>query len=234
MSPRAFVVSARRRWYVVGVGAVLTLTALVLAHGTPGVYWSRMTLAILAPASVERSHNALASPNPVSMAALVVMDVNRAPLTLRAGSSDARLYGLGVREGTWVRLRSTGTQWVQTANQPFVDIEAVGPTPEAVQRRLDTAARAVRRSAVVVEDDLRVRPANRAILLQSPRLAPAVTWVPPSRSRALLGIVALGLALTGAAVHLVDRVLAPRLSRLPRPSTSRPRRPRAPRPRSAS
>lgn len=206
MSTREFLAVAARRWYVVAVGLLLTLGVLVAVAQAAGVYWAKTTLVVLTPVTLGEGPNVLTDQSPVSIAALVVMDVNKQPLTVNAGTAEATLYGLGGRRETSVHLRRSGSQWKPSADQPYIDIEAVDDSPEAVRRRLDAAVRDVRATSDRLQSSLGVQPRFRTFLQGSP-LKPVVAWVPPSRPRALAGTLLGGLALTGIAVVLTDRVL---------------------------
>lgn len=192
-----------RRWYVVVFGMVLTLLTLVQIHNDQGVYWARVRCVVLVPHS-NPNPNPLTERSPTAIAALAVMDVNHAPLELRASSPDVQLYGLGVDSGTWVMLENSGNQWAPSAANPYIAVQATGATSEEVVGRIQTAVRSLREALARRQTDANASSAEHATLDVTPGI-PSVVQVMPSSTRALGATALSGAALTLAAVLVVDR-----------------------------
>lgn len=211
-----------RRWYVVAIGLAFTAGAVVVEQHQPPIYWSRVTVVVLQPSGY--SPNVLTTQGPIAVAGVAVMDVTGRPLDLRASSSDATLYGLGVTSGTWIRLRNEGGQWAPSANSPYIDIDAVDSTPAEVTARIDTAVAQVRRAIEARERALRLSPRNWSGVQETPGAA-LVQPVPDSRARALLTTLVAGAGWTAAAVGAIEAAGRRRRRRVPPSRFAHPGRP---------
>lgn len=210
MAPRDLLTLVARRWYVTAAGVLMTAGVVLTQQHQPPTYWGRVTVVVLPPTAV--SPNVLTQQGPVAVAALAVMDVTGKPLDLRASSSDATLYGLGVTSGTWIRLRNTGSQWRPSASNPYVDVDAVARTPAEVDTRISAAVDALRRAVETRQEDLRTAPRYRATTDEVPG-APVVQQIPPSTTRALGTTVLSGAGWTAAALILAESMARSRRRR---------------------
>jgi len=197
-----FLRTALRRWYVVVVGAAVTLAALLLLTDRPSLYTSRVTLTVISPAPPGGS-SSLQQPVPAVIASTAVMRVNGHPHELRASQADTLLVGRTQQVGDDVRLQHFGNQWTATALYPTIIVEAVDVTAEAVQERIEDRVADVQEAMTGLEDDLDVPRSQRVSLSQSPPVAPA-SFIPTSRPRAAAGTGMVGVGLTCWAVFGVD------------------------------
>jgi hypothetical protein len=225
MTAREFLALARRRWYVVALGLMLTCVPLYAVQHAAPVYWAKTSLLVLAPAKLA-GVNVLQDNAPAAVAGLAVMDVNREPLSLRAASPDATLYGLGDYSDVLIQVRNLGGQWTPNA-QPYIDIEATGPDPLTVERRVRGAVQQVRNAVARRQEQMRVGPQYRAPLEQTPPMI-SVVAIPPDRRRGLGSTLLAGVAITALGLVLVERLLRGRAVRpvpgsqsLPSPTTSK-------------
>src|SRR6186713_778862 len=94
-----------RRWYLMLVGAVLTVAALYVATHRPGVYWTQFNVVVLAPV-YEYYPNNLADPHYAlgPTAGVLVTDWNGEHRPLLTASSDTTLFGEGKRQGIEIRM----------------------------------------------------------------------------------------------------------------------------------
>ena len=120
-----------RRWYLVLLGAAISIGALYLVTHKPGVYWSQISVLLLAPVhkfypnNLENPHDALAP-----VAGLLVADwngVDRPPLM---ATGDTALFGEGQRQGIEVRVPNEGSQWQPAYLTPNIDVQVVDSNPE--------------------------------------------------------------------------------------------------------
>ncbi|MHC5797835.1 hypothetical protein ACVXZ4_16940 [Lacisediminihabitans sp. FW035] len=213
MTLNGFLRSLGRRWYVLAVFAALTALGGFLAVKASGVYWTRVTVVLLAPASLD-NQNTLRSPTEslIDFAAVLERQVNGNHAQPRFSFSSATLYGAGVRDGYKVSLQNDGGQWSDSFTQPVLDVEVVSPTKGGAETRLREVIDRIDTLVQSRQVDASV-PSNQMITtLQSPSPA-SVSHIGGSRVRAL-GAVALVGAISGIAVTLLfDRRMLARAAR---------------------
>lgn len=215
-----------RRWYLVLVGAALSLAAVYVTTHQAGVYWTRFEVVVLPP--IERVTN----PNSLergpydltSLAGAVVTQFNDGRHPQQMSTADTTLYGEGMRAGSAVRLHNAGSQWMQIHDRPVIDVQVVGPDTGHVERE---SRRILERLDVILherQEEIGIAESARASAISSPT-RPTVAWIGGSRSRAALATGLLGALLTVLAVVWVDRRLARRTGRAlsHRDSTRSPR-----------
>lgn len=218
-----FFEALRRRWFVAVLGLVLTPALFVLLTTKPPVYSAHQRLVFLTPHS-KTNANALQQPSPVSIAAVAAMRSTGAPLRMATSNSQVPLFARGVTDGTWTSLEHSGNQWNAFAPTPYVRVEATGSTPEAVQKRIAEQADRLVSAVRDLEAELGSSPSQQVTITRSPETV-EVSWVPPSRSRAMLGAGVLGLGSTVAAVVAADRGMGTRRDRASAPTPPTGRRP---------
>jgi hypothetical protein len=196
----------RRHLVIVGVGLVATFGALVFIHGHAGVYEARTGL-VLVPAGASGKEIYL---NPyhgrdyslIATAGVLANVVNEDIGSARTSTS-VPLSGRGVLDGYAVDLPNSGGQFAYDFDRPILDVQAVGPTPEAVRRNLATAVAAVNTALARLQKDAGVMPARR-ITTHSEPADPEVVHGRGRPTRALLAAMILGLGSTLAVVLVVD------------------------------
>lgn len=207
MTPGLLVQVLLRRFYVTLAGVLVTLATVHALNNTDPTFWGRITVVVLTPPNA--GQNILTEHSPVAIASLAVMDVTHHAPALRAGSADVTLYGLGERRATWIRLRNTGNQWVPSAGLPYIDVDAVDTTADAVSRRLTAAVSDLRAAMVRRQDEMGVQLTSRTGLELLPAY-PVVTLIPPSRMRAEVATGVVGFTLTVLAALGADKALSSR------------------------
>lgn len=225
---RYFLRASLRRWYVVVACALLTLLLLTQTRSAAPVFAGQVTVAVLAPASEDRS--TLQKPEAVLLASVAVIEVNQKPHRLLASTTEMTIYGRGTTHGTAVRMDYSGNQWKPQASRPYIIVEAADSTPGAVAERIDTAVAEVTTAIRRIETEQGVTPDQRVEIVQIPQQA-VILVVPTSNSRAMLGSALVGLALLLWSVPIVDRLLTRRSAARARQQeaagTKRPRLSRA-------
>jgi O-antigen ligase len=196
--------AVRRRWPVAAAGIIVTLIGSYAAAKAPGVYYeqSAMVLTAPAPSVADGGGSQLGSDSLVSMAGIVVGQLNeQGPLSLSTG---ATIVGMGIRNGVWVRLPNDGDQWVYIFDRAELDVEVVGSNPTQVANNMTTTAAKIR--ATLLADQLSVGARQNWLIKvsMSPPSAP-VLYVKGSAARAGPSAFALGLILTLIATLMVDR-----------------------------
>jgi hypothetical protein len=195
-----------RRWYLMVLGAMLSLALLSVVWRAPGVYWTQFDVVLLEPTS-RLNPNSIEDPrfSMAPMAGVMVTDVNGDHRVPVLASPDTTLYGEGLREGTRVRVPNTGSQWLPLYSQPRIDVQVVSRDPALVERRAQDATARLRAVLDRRQDELAVGPRVRMSTITSPR-DPIIAHVTGNRSRAALGTALLGATLTTLAVCLLERL----------------------------
>ena len=201
-----------RRWYLMLLGAAMSVGALYVATHQPGVYWTQFNVVLLAP--IERYYpNNLADPHYAlaPMAGVLATDWNQDDAPLVTASGDTTLFGEGQRQGIEVRLPNQGNQWRPLYFSPNINVQIVNSNPETVAqdaRRVSADLEALLQQR---QDALRVQPAVKLTTIVSPA-EPEISYTTGSRPRAALATGLVGAALTTIAVYWIDRWLAWRRS----------------------
>ncbi|WP_426241936.1 hypothetical protein [Nocardioides sp. LHG3406-4] len=199
-----------RRWYLMALGAAVSVGALVVSVQQPPIFWTQFEVVVLPPVESSNPNNLQdASYGMTPMAGLLVTELNDGRQPRQFGSSSTTLYGEGQREGYRVRLRNIGTQWQPVYDAPVIDVQVVDSDPDTVTgtaRRLTDELGEILRGRQV---DLGVRPESRMTLRASPA-DPVIYQVGGSRTRAALSIALLGASSTTILVVFLDRWLARR------------------------
>ncbi|HOZ57548.1 MAG TPA: hypothetical protein PKY70_05125 [Nakamurella multipartita] len=197
---------ALRRWYILLLGAALTVGAAWSVAHPAGVYWTRSDVTLLPPAEFYYP-NQLEDPqySLAALAGLVASEYNGSDRLIPTSSSDTTLYGLGERSGVDVRVPNLGNQWVPLYTSPTIAVQVVDSDPAVVAEKLQEAVARLDQLLTAKQDDLHIAPGMRATLF-APQTEPSVYYVAGSRPRAFGGMVVLGIALTLMAVYLSDRI----------------------------
>jgi uncharacterized membrane protein len=223
MTSRELLSLVLRRWYLMLVGAVVSVAVLHGVVQRPGVYWTGFNVVVLAPTEAfypNKLENPHYEMSPV--AGVLVREWNGAHPPLLTASSDTSLYGEGRRSGVQVRMVNQGSQWRPLFPVPVIDIQVVGARPEVV-------AAEARRVRTEVEELLRRRQdaglvpdTARMVTITSPP-QPTVTYHAGSRVRSAGATGLLGAVGTTVAVYWLERLRAWRRRRV---AAARPRAPR--------
>jgi hypothetical protein len=126
-----------RRWYVMVIGAALSVAVLYFATGHTGVYWAQYNIVLLPPEAP--SANYLNDPRYglEPLVGVVASDLNGTNRPLSTASSDATLVGIGVDRGVQVRVPNQGSQWQPVFGAHHLDLQIVDSSPEEVLKRVE-------------------------------------------------------------------------------------------------
>ncbi|QIX27853.1 hypothetical protein ncot_15590 [Nocardioides sp. JQ2195] len=203
----------RRRWYLALGGLVVTAFLTFLLVGRPGVYTSRVDVALVAPRSAEQVTDTTLvdqSESLIATAGLVERLVNANTETSAATSQEVSLASTGVRDGTLVKLPNSGGQWDYNFTAPMLSVQVVGPDADEVLVHRESAVRDIKRELrrIQVGTDPDQRITTQEIPVQAP-----VTYVTGHVSRVVVGGLLTGGLLTLALTILIDHRLTLRRQR---------------------
>lgn len=183
--------AARRAWYVVVVGVLLTGLALVGVYRDDGLYYSQVEVRLLAPSSAAFP-NVLTttSGDIIQTAGIVAALVNGTDPPRKLADAAATLPGRGVTEGWSVTLPDTGGQWAPNFASQLLNVQVVGPSEKGVIAEREHILAEVSRTLLDLQTEAGVDPV--AQITTYIEEDPAVFYMEGRPSRALLVTAALG------------------------------------------
>ena len=124
MTAREFLAAALRRWYVVVLGAVLTVGALAVVQRQAPVFFTQYNIVLVGPSGTEHT-NVLENPRYglQPLVGVISTDINDGHPPLLTGDVDATMVGMGAREGVQVRVPNLGTQWRPLFSANYLDVQ---------------------------------------------------------------------------------------------------------------
>lgn len=134
----------------------------------------------------------------IDLAGITVRAVAGLHTPPQAVSGDVTLLDSGVYDGSSVIQPNVGGQWSYSFSEAGMQVQATGPTAEAVTAKIDNLVSRIRASVTAREDAKHVAANQRVKILVSSG-PPPVYFVAGSRTRALAGM-AMVSALTIAAM----------------------------------
>lgn len=213
-----------RRWYLVALGAVLSLGLLGFAWTRPPVYWTQFQVLVLSPIDALNPNSIEDPPYTLPpVAGLVAGDYNDGHAPLQLGSPDTTLYGEGVRRGSRVRLVNNGTQWRAMYNEPALDVQVVDGSPEAVAKEADRIRRELSGLLDERQDEIGVRDRLRLTTRAVPE-DPVIHQVGGSRMRVGAAMAVAGASMTILCVYWLELWLRRRRREEPPPASPVPSR----------
>ena len=191
-------------WDIVGVAfqrRLLTLCCILLTglavfsavHVQP-LYFSQVNVVLLRPASVPLNAYTRTSQSLIDMAGVIARAMTGGGQA-QTVSDGVTLPGEGVRNGYAVQQPNSGGQWQWRFDDPVLDIQAVGPTPEAANRQMQAALDEVNATLLRTQDAQGVAPENRVRAELNPTVPQQYIEV-GSKVRAVGTILLLGLLIT--------------------------------------
>jgi hypothetical protein len=206
MTAGEFIRLVLQRWYLVLLGAAISVGALYLITHRPGIYWTEFNVVILAPADkishpnkLEDAHDQLAP-----MAGLLVADWNGIDRPLLTSSSETTLFGEGKRQGIQVRVPNEGSQWAPRYFSPNIDVQVVDSNPETVAREARRVGAELNALLQKRQDALGIQPPMRMTIMVSPA-DPTIEYVSGSRIRAALATGLVGASITMIGLYWTER-----------------------------
>ncbi|WP_130414858.1 hypothetical protein [Xylanimonas ulmi] len=209
--------TSRVRWIVVLVGLVLTAAACWQVSRPQPLYWLRGEVRVLAPgAHVDDLPDYEFESGLITFAVMLEREYNGGE-PIRLGSSEATLWGAGVRDGDSVLMLKGGNQWVNSFSMPRLLVEVVGADPVAVEERYVAIVGELQDDAARLQGEQGIAPAAQMTV------QPVLDHVPVSYvgsdtgglARAVLMTGLLGLSVTVAGAVIIDRRLGRRRMSVP-------------------
>ncbi len=212
------------RWPLTLLGLALTVLGVHQVASAPGLYYGQVAVHFLAPASA-RDPNRIQTEtiSLIRTAGIVKTIVNEGHRT--PGESLA-LTLRTTDPASSVSLPNAGSQWIDIYSKPMLLVEATGPDPESVLRRIAGSEGRIRETLAEVQDREQVDAEHRIALATAPEV-PVVSHLLGARNRAAAAAGLLGLALTVWLTCEVDRRLRRRPGARPDRRASPPRAPRS-------
>ncbi|SDU84299.1 hypothetical protein SAMN04488544_0817 [Microlunatus sagamiharensis] len=224
MTSRGLVALLVRRWYLLLLGAVLTVAGTYAATHRAGVYWAGYSVVVLAPTQKYYDNSLVNAPYEMpQIAGVFVRQYNGAHPGLRTVSSDTRLYGEGERSAVRVRMVNDGSQWKPLYPVPVIDVQVVDPSPQVVAARSAETLARLEQLVQDYQDQADVKQSWRITTL--PSSDAGITYHNGSTMRAAAATGALGISLSLTGIWWIDRLLLRRrrsASAAPRATTTGP------------
>lgn len=204
MNIREFLRAIVRRWPIVLIGALLTAAAGFAVVREDGTYWTRSELVFMAPSSALFPNSLQTrSEDLIITAGLVGKLVTGPDRALKYASIDVSIIGTPQDADYWLRLPDTGGQWAPNFGDQLLLLDVVGDSPEAVEELHDEVVAQVRTELEGIQREQGVAAVNDITMQVSPETV-VVHHVEGSRVRALAMTGLIGVAVTGAAIVLVE------------------------------
>ena len=197
--------TAGRSWLILLVGLLISgVLGVQLAH-RPGVYWSQVTMVLVAPKSAANPNGlSVSSESLISTAGVLAKMVGSAPREPAVVSDSVTLVGEGVRHGYGVRLPNSGGQFATNFDRAALDVQAAGTTVAEVGATISRVLGEIRADLDRLQRDAGVAAVNLIRLQQSPPTLP-IYYQTGSKTRALATTLVLGAGLSGWLAWLVRR-----------------------------
>ena len=213
MTSREMLALLVKRWYLVLLGAIITLGVASTTSNPSGIYWTQFNMVLLGPTLEEFPNQLEDSPYSLTpLAGLIVAEYNGNNRPMLTSSSDTTLFGLGDREGVMVRMPNNGNQWQPVYSAPNIDVQVTDRSPEAVQLQITQVTTVLREILDRRQNELGVVPSMKATFIMS-SADPTIVYVSGSRVRALGMVALLGVALTIISIYWAERLLHQRRKR---------------------
>lgn len=218
-APTRTISSSRRivpkRLYVLVLVAGLLGTMITAAFlvRRPGVYYSRVSVLFLAPASTRYPNRLLTgSDSLITTAGVVGKMVAAGETNLPVVSDAVTLPSEGVRHGFSVKLPNDGGQWADNFDKAQLDVQAVAGTNVEVAALLGRVIGEINTDLARLQDEAGTLTKNRITTRITPP-QPPVYFNTGSKIRTLAGIFLLGIGLSVALASGARRFAVRRTAR---------------------
>ncbi|TRW43569.1 hypothetical protein [Georgenia yuyongxinii] len=196
--------AARRCWYVVLAGMMVTALGCLYIVTHEGVYYSRVNVILLAPSSATFPNSlTTTSADLIQTAGIVEAIVNGTAQQRKLAEAGATMVGRGFLDGSAVTLPDNGGQWAPHFNRQFLDVQVVGPSESVVRARQAELVTQIETALEEIQEAAGVAPVNR-ISTELDVETPTVRYMNGQPRRALAMTSILGGGMTLAAVLLVE------------------------------
>jgi hypothetical protein len=200
-----------RRWLnpaaiVAAVGLVLSFAFAYTMAKEPGLYWTRVQARFMPP-DLDASNAYRYTPASMVLTAAAVGKMMDNSDHARMADADALLIGQGVRQGFSVNLPNTGGQWANQFVSPYLDVQVVDSSAEAVTAKTRSLIAQIAADLVWLQDQGGASQNYRITIQTSPL---AVSYSKGSSGRAGLVGLFVGLGVTYACVRIASYDRRPR------------------------
>ncbi len=205
MTSRDLLNAALRRWYVMVVGAVVSLACVYVSTQQPVVYWTQFNVLLIGPTNPDFPNyleDARYTLHPI--VGLVVSDINDGRPMMVTASTDTNMVGQGMTSGVQVRVPNLGTQWRLNPTANYIDVQVAASTPEELLRRADATLDEVAAALDARQDELGIMPGMRVTSVATTD-DPTIYTVSGSRIRAAAASGMSGAAVTLVLVYWLER-----------------------------
>ena len=200
-----------RRWYVTLIALCLAVAMWLVWARDGGCFTTSTIVSFTLPSRTSLLPESGAfDESVIAFAGVVAHEINGGHAAPRYASSDAPLYGVGVRKGVLVGLPDSGGQWTTSFTKAEIEIQIVARTYDDVKQTQD---RLLRRVIQITRDQQRNASATHRIGTSVMPLTTTIREITATRSSQLLALVALAIAaimVGGWATLELDRRLAAR------------------------
>lgn len=212
MTSRELLSGALRRWYVMVVGAAVSLGFVYVATHQPTVYWTQFNVLMLGP-TIPEFPNYLEDPRYTlhPIVGVVVDDVNGGKPARVTASTETNMVGQGMTSGVQVRVPNLGTQWRRDVSANYLDVQVAASTPDEVLRRAESTLDEVAAALKSRQDELGIVPGMRVTSVAATG-DPTVYTVAGNRLRAAAASGMSGAAMTLVIVYWLERRRSRRIS----------------------
>jgi hypothetical protein len=203
-----------RSFFLLRTCAILLVGMLIsgsagryFAH-RPGVYWSQVTVVLIAPKSIANPNGlSISSESLISTAGVIAKMVGSSPRAPAVVSDSVTLVGEGIRHGYGVRLPNSGGQFATNFDRAALDVQAAGTTVAEVGATLNRVLNEITADLSRLQSQAGVAEVNLIRSQLSPP-SPPIYYQTGSKTRALAITLVLGAGLTGFALWLARRRFA--------------------------
>jgi hypothetical protein len=171
----------------------------------PGVYWSEVTVVLIAPKSVANPNGlSVNSESLIDTAGVLAKTVGSSPPGPPVVSDSVTLVGEGIRHGYGVRLPNSGGQFATNFDRAALDVQAAGTTVAEVSDTLSRVLAEITADLDRLQADAGVAKVNLIRTQLSPQTAP-IYYQTGSKTRALAITLVLGSGLSWSLAWSIGR-----------------------------
>lgn len=199
-----------RRWYVVAACLAVVGWVCGVLVDTGRTYWVQAQVVFVEPGvgSVTSGNDGV-TPSLINFAGIVQRKVAHEGNPVELPSTNATLYGSGVRDGYSISLPNTGNQWATSFSKPLLAIQVTGGSQEEVRDTLAEVLAQVKQTALDLQSQTGAAPETYIGVEASPA-APDVLDVgstPLGMQKGLAAIIGVGTVLSGYVAYGADRIV---------------------------